>query len=406
MSKEQPTFLRFSLDDRIQHVLIIVTFSLLGLTGVPQKYSNLDWAKIFVNVLGGIDNVRLIHHINAIVLIAVCVYHVIRGGYRLIVKRDRFEMMPQIKDVRDVIDNVAYFLGFKKTRPRFDRFSYLEKFEYWGVVWGMGVMAITGAIMWFPTLFTNLLPGVFVPAAKSMHGGEALLAVAVIVLWHLFNTHFNPRVFPVNLSIFTGRVSKIDMMEEHPLEYERTMGEPVPPEMLHGTAARSRVILVVSALLGAMLIVVFGTLIVWAIFPPDPALPQRFDALLSRKTVMQPPAEPVSANDAQPTRLWLSSQVAKPVADFSVESVGGTGRLEGVPPAQFKFTDLSKGEIASRLWNFGDGGTSTEQNPQHTFAKCPGDKEMCTITLTVCGPGGCATQTKADHLWVSTKAKK
>ena len=404
MTRAAETFVRFSLNDRIQHILIIVTFSLLGLTGVPQKYSNLDWAKTLVNALGGIDNVRTIHHLNALVLLGLCVYHVVRGVYQIAIKRVPFAMLPQIKDARDIAGNLAYFVGLAKARPRFDRFNYMEKFEYWAVVWGMGVMAITGLMLWFPTIFTSFLPGVFVPAAKSAHGGEALLAVAAIVLWHLYNTHLNPRVFPINLSIFTGRVSKNEMMAEHPLEYERETGEVVPDALLRGHPARSWGALIVSGVLGALLVVAFAVLIVWAIRPPDPTPPARFDRAISRTNILPAPTEPVAAT--QPTRVWQASQAARPVADFSVESVGGASRLEGVPPAPFRFTDLSTGEIATRLWNFGDGGTSTEQNPQHTFASCPGGKEMCTITLTVCGPGGCDTRTKIDHLWVSPKAKK
>jgi formate dehydrogenase subunit gamma len=406
MSKEQETFLRFSLDDRLQHILIIVTFTLLGLTGVPQKYSNMDWAKTFVSLLGGIDNVRLIHHINAILLIAVCLYHVVHGAYRLFFKRARFEIFPQFKDARDIVGNIAYFLGIRQTRPRFERFNYMEKFEYWAVVWGMGMMALTGAVMWFPTLFTSILPGIFVPAAKSAHGGEALLAVAAIVLWHLYNTHLNPRVFPINLSIFTGRVSKQDIMEEHPLEYERQTGEQVPEEMSRGHPARSWSVLAISAGLGALLILVFVALIVWAIRPPDPTPPARLDRPIAHINLLQPPSAAGQAIEPQPTRLWQSNQALRPVANFSAESVGGTGRLEGVPPVQFRFADLSTGEITSWLWDFGDGSTSADQNPQHTYSECPGSKEMCTVTLMVCGPGGCDTQTKVDHLWVSGKAGK
>jgi formate dehydrogenase subunit gamma len=405
MNDKLETYVRFSLSDRIQHVFVIVTFTLLALTGLPQKYSNLDWAKTLVSAMGGIDWVRTVHHLSAVILILTCVYHVLQGAHRLLFEHARFEMWPRRQDAQDAVANVAYFLGLRPERPRFDRYNYMEKFEYWGVAWGMMVMALTGLALLFPTLVTVILPGITLAAAKSIHGGEALLAVSVIVLWHLFNTHLNPRVFPINLSIFTGRVSRQEMLEEHPLEYERETGETVPENTLHGHGAKSWPALGISAGLGAVLVLSFAVLMSWTVWPPTPAAPAPIMMPVARRNLL-PPATPVSAAQAQPAVLWQAGQAAGPVADWSAEAIGGVARLEGVPPLNVRFTNLSGGEITSWLWNFGDGATSTEQNPQHTYSQCPGAKEMCTVSLTVCGPGGCATMTKVDHLWVSTKSKK
>lgn len=404
MNDKQETFVRFSLDDRIQHLLIIVSFCLLALTGVPQKYSSLEWAKTLVAVMGGIDLVRTMHHMSAVVLGGTCLYHLFRGLYRLVALRARFEMWPTLKDARDALGNIAYFIGIRNSRPRFDRYNYMEKFEYWAVVWGMAVMSLTGLALLFPSAFTTLVPGIFIPAAKSVHGSEALLAVSAIVLWHLYNTHLNPRIFPINLSIFTGLVSKREMMEEHPVEYERKTGEPVPQEMLQGHPAKSWLALGISEALGAALVVIFALLIAWAIRPPAPAAPAPINSQIVRSSVFNP-AKSGLAPEALPTILWQAGQSARPTADFGVSSVGGAGRLEGVPPLDVQFTNQSAGDITSWAWDFGDGATSDVQNPLHKYTRCPGAKEMCTVRLTVCGPGGCDTSTKADHLWISTKAK-
>ena len=198
-------FSRFSLSERIQHGLLLTTVTLLALTGLPQKYSSLEWARPMVELMGGIYVVRIIHRVSATILTLGVLYHVLYGLYRLLVKRARFDMLPRLKDVRDLIGNLAYFLGLKKERPRFDRFNYIEKFEYWAVLWGMTVMAVTGLLMWFPVIATRLFPGVVVPSAKAMHSGEALLAISAVILWHMYNAHLSPRVFPFNLTIFTGR---------------------------------------------------------------------------------------------------------------------------------------------------------------------------------------------------------
>jgi PKD repeat protein len=110
-------------------------------------------------------------------------------------------------------------------------------------------------------------------------------------------------------------------------------------------------------------------------------------------------AEPPPTSTQAPAPAEPEPAVALPVAEFEAESVGGTGPLEGPPPQPFRFTDLSTGEITSWEWDFGDGNTSTDQNPKHTIRSCPND--LCTIKLTVCGPGGCDTEEKIDYLWVS-----
>ncbi len=404
MNERQRTWVRFSMSDRVQHLALVITFTVLALTGVPQKYSSLEWAKTLVAALGGIDWVRFLHHLSAAALILTSLYHVANGLYRLVFQHARFEMLPRWKDAQDLLANVAYFVGARPSRPRFDRYSYMEKFEYWGVVWGMMVMAVTGLVLLFPTTVTLILPGIVIPAAKSIHGGEALLAVSVITLWHLFNTHLNPRVLPINTSIITGRISEQEMMEEHPLEYERKAGEPVPEAALRGHPAKSWPALGASVAMGAVLVVLFVFFMIWAIWPPAPMAPAPIIPPLERTSLLPPPA-PSSAEGVQPI-VWSASQAARPVADWSAETIGGTGRLEGAPPLNVRFTSLSSGDISSWLWDFGDGATSAEQNPVHTYTRCPGAKEMCTVRLTVCGPGGCDTMSKVDHLWVSAKSKK
>jgi formate dehydrogenase subunit gamma len=406
MSDAQETFTRFSLSDRIQHVLLIIGFSLLALTGIPQTYSSMDWAKVIVSMFGGIDGMRAIHHISAFITGAICLYHLVSGLYRLFVKQARFEMLPQKKDVTNVVENIAYFLGLRASRPRFDRYTYMEKLVYWVVVWGMCVMGLTGLVMLLPVIAASFFPGDFIPTARAIHGGEALLAITVIVLWHVYDTLLSPRISGMNLSIFTGRMSKSEMMQEHPLEYERETGQVVPEEMLSGRPAQSWSVLAVSAGLSALLVLLLVALIVWAIRPPSPRLPSLLNRPVAHTTLLQPSSMPGQAIEAKPTRVWQANQALRPVADFSAESVGGTARLEGVPPVQFQFANLSTGEVTSWKWDFGDGTTSTDANPQHSYTNCPGTKEMCTVSLIVCGPGGCDTRTKVDHLWVSTKAKK
>lgn len=390
MPDQPATHERFSLNLRIQHIILFVSFTLLAITGIPQKYASLPWAATMVGLMGGIELVRIIHRISAVILVAGTLYHFVYGLYALRVRNARFDMLPRPKDARDLFANLGFLLGIRQTRPKFDRFSYMEKFEYWALIWGTGVMALTGAMLWFPTAVTRVLPGVAVPAAKMMHGSEALLAVSAIVLWHLYNAHLSPRVFPFDPVIFTGQIPEHEMMTEHPLEYERVTGETVPAEMLRRRHGSTTVALVTSAMIGMVLVGVFVTFVVWTIQPPSAQVQTPRHLPLPRQKLLQPlpPRQmPPPGESAQLLSPAQRADATRPVADFSATVSNGA----------VLFTDLSAGEVTVHRWDFGDGTLSAEANPEHVFSRCPGPQNACSISLTVCGPGGCAT-TRKDNL--------
>jgi formate dehydrogenase gamma subunit len=210
-------FPRFRLMARIEHMLLLVSFTILCLTGLPQKFPFSPLSQWLIEAMGGIETARLIHRWAAIVLILGSVYHLLTSAYRLFVRRERMRMMPDLKDAVDLRDTVTYNLGIKDEAPKMRKFNFGEKFEYWAVVWGTAVMIITGFILWNPIAATSILPGQFIPAALQAHGWEAVLAAASIVIWHLYNVLVKHR----NLSMFTGTLTHKIMEEEHALELER-----------------------------------------------------------------------------------------------------------------------------------------------------------------------------------------
>ena len=226
MSAEAPVFVRrFDTFDRVLHGLLMLSFLGLAATGLPLLFSDETWARTATKFLGSFEFAGLLYRFAATILIGVFFVHLGRI-VRRVLRRDLSvlwgpsSMVPQPRDVRDFIQHVAYFVG-RAQRPRFDRFTYWEKFDYWAVFWGMGIIGASGLLLWFPVFFGRFLPGWVFNIAMLVHGEEALLAVGFIFTMHFFNGHLRPEKFPMDPVIFTGRLTLEELRDERPDEYER-----------------------------------------------------------------------------------------------------------------------------------------------------------------------------------------
>jgi len=247
---------RFSLAQRIEHILLLASFTILGVTGLPQKYAQSPVSEWTIGAFGGIESTRQIHHIAAIVLMLVSVFHIIAVVYRIWVLRSPLTMLPVIEDFKHLFHDISYYLGLRKHKAYYGRYNYAEKVEYLAVVWGTLIMAITGFMMWNPIATTRLLPGEFIPASKAAHGGEAVLAVLSILLWHFYHVHLKH----FNKSMFTGKLSREEMEHDHPAELAmiETGKAPRPPEA-PVLRRRQRVFLPTASMLAvAMLVGLYG----------------------------------------------------------------------------------------------------------------------------------------------------
>lgn len=247
----QAQHLRFTIAHRIEHWVFMASFTLLGLTGLVQKYASNPVSVGIITALGGIEATRQIHHIAAIVMMLVTIYHIGVVAYRVYVQRLRMSMLPDLRDARNAVQALLYNLGFNKHKPQQGRYTFEEKVEYWAVVWGTVVMAVTGFMMWNPIASARFLPGEAIPAAKAAHGGEAVLAVLSIALWHMYHVlvrHFNK-------SMFTGYISEKEMLHEHPLELaDIKAGIATPPPDPQGVLMRRRRFIPVYSVLAVVML--------------------------------------------------------------------------------------------------------------------------------------------------------
>ena len=212
-------FVRFCTRQRVEHIVLVVVFIILAVTGLVQRYYTVGWAEWVILSLGGIEYTRLIHRIFSLIFTLSVLYHFGYVAYSFFFKHRKLTMVPTLKDFGDVVGAVRYAFGLTDKSPKFERFDYRQKFEYWGLIFGSVILIMTGFILAFPIAFTRLLPGQIVAAAVEFHGFEATLAVLTITIWHLYDVMLRPGIFPADTSIFTGKISKKRMMEEHSLEY-------------------------------------------------------------------------------------------------------------------------------------------------------------------------------------------
>ena len=213
------------------HAALMLSFVGCALSGLPLLYADKAWALTQARILGGFEGAGVIHRVCAIVMIVVFVSHVVLVFSRAI-SRGRLlsifwgpdSLVPQPQDGIDIWRNFKWFVG-RGPQPKFDRWTYWEKFDYWAVFWGMFIIGGSGLLLWFPVFFSKVLPGWMFNIAALVHGEEALLAVGFIFTFHFFNGHIRPAKFPMDTVIFTGRISEHELKTERTVEYDRLVRE-------------------------------------------------------------------------------------------------------------------------------------------------------------------------------------
>jgi cytochrome b subunit of formate dehydrogenase len=228
--KAGPYVRRFSSMQVAMHVTVVTSFLLLAATGLPLKYAEAPWAPRLMALFGSPEVAGVLHRLAAIVTFGYFAWHLGVLAYGWLVKKERGyfwgprSMVPQPRDLLDLWAMVKFFL-YIGPQPKFDRFTYWEKFDYMGVFWGVAVIGISGLVLWMPTLATTVLPGWTLNAAYVIHSDEALLATGFIFLFHFFHTHLRPESFPMDTVVFTGRMPLETLEEERPLEYARLVAQ-------------------------------------------------------------------------------------------------------------------------------------------------------------------------------------
>jgi cytochrome b subunit of formate dehydrogenase len=224
-SDDLKSVVRFDIHQRFQHWFMLSGVILLAITGWPLRGAGAaeaaPYSRAFLRVFGGAEGAAIWHRVGAVLIIISSIYHAVYLTFLASKKRMPFSMAPTLKDAFDIPNNILFMLGVKKERPKFDRYMYLEKFDYWAIFWGIPMMVGSGLVYWFPTFFAAWAPSWLLTATFIIHGEEATLAVVFLFVVHFYNVHLKPSIFPMNWAWLNGRITVETLKHEHPLEYER-----------------------------------------------------------------------------------------------------------------------------------------------------------------------------------------
>jgi len=213
-----PQVFRFSWNQRIQHLVLFISMIFLSVTGMAMMFIG-NWGGDVVNWFGGFQNTLDIHYASAIVMGGLVAYHFGFYAAKWIANKATHQPAPfdinmGLQDIKDAMTNLKFYLGIGP-RPKFGKYDYMQKFDYWGIYWGMIILGLPGVIMWADGV--NAFNGL----AFVFHTKEALLAVLFLGIFHLYQAHFSPRKFPMNMTFLSGSMSEAEMEEDHPAEMER-----------------------------------------------------------------------------------------------------------------------------------------------------------------------------------------
>jgi predicted CXXCH cytochrome family protein len=215
-------YVRMTRLDRIQHAGLFTSFILLAITGFMLRFPEAWWVAAIRRHFAGFFDLRgILHRVAAGAMLAVSLWHLFTLIFTRHGRKFFIDILPRWKDARDMWTNALYLLGVSKNRPRFDRFGYIEKAEYWALVWGLGVMVVTGIFLGFNNFFIGQFTKLGWDISRTIHYYEALLATLAIVVWHFYYVIFNPSIYPMNTAWITGKISEEEMAEDHPLELEK-----------------------------------------------------------------------------------------------------------------------------------------------------------------------------------------
>ena len=263
---------RFGLFPRVLHLMVIISFLTLAVTGMALKFAMQDWAEGLASLFGSFETLGHLHRFMAVITFFYFGLNFIlmhqnwrKSGQSLFgyLLNKQTSLVPLPHDGLELLQTFKWFLGLGP-QPNFGRWTYWEKFDFMAVFWGVAVIGSTGLVLWFPEFFTRFIPGSWLNIATIIHSDEALLAAGFIFSIHFYNTHLRPEKFPLDPVIFTGQMTLDEFKHERPREYAWLLAEGKLDEIKCEQAPGW--LLVAGRIIGAIALTIGVTLIIAVIY--------------------------------------------------------------------------------------------------------------------------------------------
>lgn len=231
MKSEDEYVVRFNLIERIQHIILFVSLIMLLITGLSLTYHDSWIGRLVLGLEGGLEGRGMLHNIFAFILLALCIFHVFYVTFSDKGHDEISHLKFRRKDFRKFISSLKFSTGLSNEKPRDGRYSFSQKFQYWGVVLGCAVMIVTGLILLLKVWgVAMIVPKWMWDITNIVHSNEGILIFIVLFVWHIYDVHLSPKIFPMNKVWFTGRISKEELRNEHVEEYEKIFGKEFAPD--------------------------------------------------------------------------------------------------------------------------------------------------------------------------------
>ena len=225
MTVEKKEVLRFTVNERIQHFALMICVLILMITGLSLRFADTEFGRVVIELEGGMASRGLWHRIASVGLMALWFYHAL---YVTFTDRGHAQLMairPAVRDFRNAVIILKNRFGLTNQEAKFDRFDCRQKFQYWAVALGVISMTLTGIVLWFESEAMAVMPKWVVDLTQIVHSSEGMLIFFVLFVWHLYDAHLRPNVFPMDRSWLTGKMTVEELKDRHPLEYERLFGD-------------------------------------------------------------------------------------------------------------------------------------------------------------------------------------
>ncbi len=216
---------RMNLNFRIQHMILFLSLIILAISGLALYFHNTWFGKLLITLEGGIEARGKIHRISAVVLMLLSIYHLLYILFSEKGHSEFYKIIFRLQDLKDFVIDILYSLNISQRPAEFEKYSYREKFQYWGVATGVLIMTFTGLILWFQDISMSLMPKWCIDLTFVIHGGAGLVIFFLLFIWHLYDVHLSPFNFPMDWSWLTGKVSLEKLKKTHYKEFLKLTGE-------------------------------------------------------------------------------------------------------------------------------------------------------------------------------------